>query len=45
MPTKEMEDMLRMFKTYDVYKKLEDEQYKMTERMALPFPIAIEAWN
>jgi hypothetical protein len=37
MPTKEMEDILRMFKTYDVYKKLEDEQYKMTERDGFTF--------
>jgi len=37
MPTKEMEDMLAMFKTYDVYKNIEDEQYKMTERDGFTF--------
>src|SRR5213075_2220712 len=37
MPTRQMEDMLAMFKKYDVYKKIEDVQYKMTERDGFTF--------
>jgi hypothetical protein len=37
MPTRQMEDMLRMFQTHDVYKKIENDQYKMIEKVGFTF--------
>jgi hypothetical protein len=45
MPTREMEHMLRMFQTCDVYKKIENEQYKMIERNGFTFLNSKRSWE